>query len=117
MSMGLLQLGQRRLLCAEPRFAEMLSSSLRTTALSDRYLIAIWTRRDEHSSQATVASMLFAGTVYEPWQLSGAENCSPNEPTSHRFSEDYSSEIASEVENLGSRTTQDSWKKGFKGDL
>lgn len=114
MSMGLLQLGQRRLLC---RFAEMLSSSLRTTTLSDRYLIAIRARRDEHSSQAPAASMLFVGTVYEPWQLSGAENRSPNEPTSHRFSGDYSSEIASEVENLGSRTTQDSWKKGFKGDL
>jgi hypothetical protein len=117
MSMGLLQLGQRHLLCAEPRFVEMLSSSLRTTTLSDRYLIAILARRDEHSSQATVASMLFAGTVYEPWQLSGVENCSPNEPTGHRFSGDYSSEIASEVEILGSRTTQDSLKKGFKGDL
>lgn len=105
---GRLQLEQRRLLCVEPRFAGMLSSSLRTTTLSDQYLIAIQARRDEHSSQAIVASMLFAGTAYEPWQLSGAENCSPNEPTSHRFSGDYSSEIASEVENLGNRTTQDS---------
>lgn len=96
-----------RLLCVEPRFAEMLASSLRTTTLSDWYLIAIWTGRDEHSSQGTVAPMLFARTVYEPWQLSGAKNGSSNEPTSHRFSRDYRSEIASEVENLGSEATQD----------
>jgi hypothetical protein len=85
----------------------MLASSLRTTTLSDWHLIAIWTGRDEHSSQATVAPMLFEGTVYEPWQLSGAKNDSSNEPTSHRFSRDYRSEIASEVENLGSEATQD----------
>jgi hypothetical protein len=86
----------------------MLSSLPRTATLSDRHLIAIWTRRDEHLSQATVASMLFAGTVYEPWQLSEAKNGSLDEPTSHQFNGDYRSKVASEVENLGSETIQDS---------